>query len=60
VCYQGPVAAAVKTFKYKGRMYGLETFAALTRQFYMYHPPAGTGHDFTCAASSPSFAKEGV
>lgn len=38
VCYQGPVAAAVKTFKYKGRMYGLETFAALTRQFYMYHP----------------------
>jgi ComF family protein len=38
VCYHGPVAEAVKTFKYNGKMYGLETFAALTRQYYMYHP----------------------
>jgi len=38
VCYHGPVAEAVKNFKYNGKMYGLETFAALTRQYYKYHP----------------------
>jgi len=38
VCYRGPVVEAVKNFKYNGKMYGLETFAALTRQYYKYHP----------------------
>ena len=38
VYYQGPVAAALKTFKFNGRMYGLETFAAMTRQYYLHHP----------------------
>lgn len=34
VCYKGPLAEAVKLFKYHGKMYGLDTFAVLTRQFY--------------------------
>jgi ComF family protein len=38
VCYQAPVAEAVKVFKYSGKMHGLETFAALTRQYYLHHP----------------------
>ena len=38
VYYQGPVTEAVKVFKYNGKMYGLETFAALTRQYYLNHP----------------------
>jgi len=38
VYYQTPVAEAVKGFKYNGKMYGLETFAALARQYYLYHP----------------------
>ena len=38
VYYQTPVAEAVKVFKYNGKMYGLETFAALTRQYYLHHP----------------------
>ena len=38
VNYQGPVAKAVKNFKYYGKMYGLKTFAAMTQQYYMYHP----------------------
>jgi ComF family protein len=32
------MAAAVRTFKYNGKMYGLETFAILARQYYMHHP----------------------
>jgi ComF family protein len=38
VCYQAPVAEAVRIFKYNGKMHGLETFAALTRQYYLHHP----------------------
>ena len=38
VYYQEPIAGAVKTFKYSGKMYGLETFAALTHQYYLQHP----------------------
>lgn len=38
VFYQTPVAEAVKVFKYNGKMHGLETFAALTRQYYLHHP----------------------
>ena len=38
VYYQGPVTEAVKVFKYKGKMHGLKTFAALTRQYYLHHP----------------------
>lgn len=38
VYYQTSVAEAVKAFKYSGKMYGLETFAALTRQYYLHHP----------------------
>ncbi len=33
------MAEAVKVFKYNGKMHGLETFAALTRQYYLHHPP---------------------
>ena len=32
------MAEAVKVFKYNGKMYGLETFAAMTRQYYLHHP----------------------
>lgn len=38
VYYQGPIAEAVKLFKYNGEMYGLETFAALTQQYFLHHP----------------------
>jgi len=38
VRYQAPITEAVKIFKYNGKMYGLETFAALTRQHYLNHP----------------------
>jgi ComF family protein len=38
VCYQAPVAEAVRIFKYNGKMHGLETFAALTRQYHLHHP----------------------
>ena len=38
VYYQEPIAGAVKVFKYSGKMYGLETFAALTQQYYLQHP----------------------
>jgi len=33
VRYQPPVTEAVKIFKYRGRMHGLATFAALSRQY---------------------------
>ena len=36
--YQEPIAGAVKAFKYNGKMYGLETFAALGHQYYLQHP----------------------
>ena len=38
VYYQEPIAGAVKTFKYSGKMYGLETFAALACQYYKKQP----------------------
>ena len=38
VRYQGPIAEAVRSFKYNGRMHGLATFAALTKQYFMAHP----------------------
>ena len=38
VYYHAPVAEAVKVFKYNGKMHGLETFEALTRQYYQHHP----------------------
>ncbi len=38
VKYRGPIAEAVKKFKYSGKMHGVKTFAALTREYYMYHP----------------------
>jgi ComF family protein len=38
VYYQEPIAGAVKIFKYSGKMYGLETFAVLTHQYYLQHP----------------------
>ena len=34
VYYQEPIAMAVKVFKYNGKMFGLETFAALKHQYY--------------------------
>ena len=38
VYYQEPIAGAVKVFKYSGKMYGLETFAALAHQYYLQCP----------------------
>ena len=38
VCYQAPIADAVKTFKYNGRLDGLATFAALTQLYFQHHP----------------------
>jgi len=38
VNYRGPVAEAIKIFKYHGKMFGLKTFATMTRQYCMYHP----------------------
>jgi len=38
VYYQEPIAGAVRFFKYNGKMYGLDTFAALTREYYFHHP----------------------
>jgi len=38
VYYQASVAEAIKVFKYNGKMHGLETFAALTRQYYVHQP----------------------
>jgi ComF family protein len=38
VCYEGPVVEALKTFKYYGRMYGLETFATLTFEYFQPNP----------------------
>jgi len=37
--YQGPIAEAVRSFKYNGRMHGLATFAALTQQYFLEQPP---------------------
>ena len=34
VQYRPPVTAAVKNFKYRGKMHGLATFAALTEQYF--------------------------
>jgi ComF family protein len=34
VLYKPPVTEAVKMFKYRGKMHGLATFAALTRQYF--------------------------
>jgi ComF family protein len=38
VRYQPPIAQAVKSFKYNGRMHALATFAALTQQYFLEHP----------------------
>jgi ComF family protein len=38
VNYQGVTAKAIQVFKYSGKMYGLGTFAALTRQHYLHQP----------------------
>jgi len=38
VYYQGPIAEAVKLYKYQGKMYGLASFAALAHQ-YLEHQP---------------------
>ena len=38
VVYQPPVTEAVKMFKYQGRMHGLATFAALSRQYLQQQP----------------------
>lgn len=38
LCYQGPIAAAVKLFKYSSKMYGLETFTVLIREYRWDHP----------------------
>lgn len=40
VRYQPPVTDAVKMFKYKGKMHGLATFAALSQQYFQYQPLA--------------------
>jgi ComF family protein len=37
VYYQEPIADAVKEFKYSGKIYGLDTFAALTLQYYQHN-----------------------
>ncbi len=37
VFYQEPVSGIVKLFKYSGKMYGLETFAALTHLYYQHN-----------------------
>ena len=39
VNYHGPIGAAVRQFKYSGKMYGLETFAALMQEYRQGHPP---------------------
>ena len=36
--YQPPVTEAIKMFKYQGKTHGLETFAALTRQYFRHQP----------------------
>lgn len=38
VCYQRPVAEAVKIFKYKGKMHGLATFATLSQLYFEQQP----------------------
>jgi len=38
VRYQSPVTEAVKMFKYRGKMYGLATFAALSQQCLLRQP----------------------
>lgn len=38
VCYQPPVTEALKIFKYKGKMHGLATFAALAQQYFQHQP----------------------
>jgi ComF family protein len=38
VRYQPPVTEAIKMFKYQGKMHGLVTFAALTRQYFRHQP----------------------
>ena len=40
VQYQPPVSEAVKMFKYKGKMHGLATFAALSQQYLQKQPLA--------------------
>ena len=35
--YRGPIADAVKSFKYNGEMYVLETFAVLAEHYYRHH-----------------------
>ena len=37
VIYHGPIVAAVRLFKYSGKMYGLETFAALMEKYRQEH-----------------------
>lgn len=38
VRYEPPVTEAVKMFKYKGKMHGLATFAALSQQYFQHQP----------------------
>ena len=38
VRYQPPVTEAVKMFKYRGKMHGLATFAALAQQYFVHQP----------------------
>jgi len=38
LCYLPPVTAAVRFFKYQGKMHGLKTFAALSRKFLQLQP----------------------
>jgi len=38
VRYQGPIAEAVRAFKYNGRMHGITTFAALTQEYFLHQP----------------------
>lgn len=38
VRFEPPVAEAIKIFKYKGKMHGLATFAALSQQYFQRQP----------------------